>query len=113
MGCDCCSQELLPVARGDVVSVQGGYGRIRYDWSVRGFIRAHAEIFHDRLALAHNQLSTFPASLSQCHRLRYLNVRYNALRELPEPVRMRMKIQLQASRIWYAETETDTQVIVS
>jgi Leucine-rich repeat (LRR) protein len=40
-----------------------------------------------RLALSHNLLSTLPTRLVECQRLRYLNVRYNAMREIPEAVR--------------------------
>jgi Leucine-rich repeat (LRR) protein len=40
-----------------------------------------------RLALSHNTLQTLPTRISECKRLRYLNVRYNALREFPSPVR--------------------------
>jgi hypothetical protein len=40
----------------------------------------------ERLALGHNQVATFPDRLAECVRLRYLNVRYNALREFPSPV---------------------------
>jgi hypothetical protein len=45
-------------------------------------IRAEIE----RLALSHNVLSTLPLRLVECKRLRYLNVRYNAMREFPEAV---------------------------
>lgn len=40
-----------------------------------------------RLALSHNLLTTLPLRLVECKRLRYLNVRYNAMREIPEAVR--------------------------
>ena len=40
-----------------------------------------------RLALSHNLLSTLPSRLIECKRLRYLNVRYNAMREIPNAVR--------------------------
>lgn len=40
-----------------------------------------------RLALSHNSFSTLPLRMSECARLRYLNVRYNALREFPPAVR--------------------------
>ena len=39
-----------------------------------------------RLALSHNLLSTLPLRLIECKRLRYLNVRYNAMREIPAAV---------------------------
>jgi Leucine-rich repeat (LRR) protein len=42
----------------------------------------------DRLALSHNLLTTLPSRLVECRRLRYLNVRYNAMREIPEAVRL-------------------------
>lgn len=41
-----------------------------------------------RLALSHNLLATLPLRLIECKRLRYLNVRYNAMREFPEAVCM-------------------------
>ena len=40
-----------------------------------------------RLALSHNLLQTLPLRLIECKRLRYLNVRYNSMREIPEAVR--------------------------
>jgi Leucine-rich repeat (LRR) protein len=40
-----------------------------------------------RLALSHNLLTTLPSRLIECKRLRYLNVRYNSMREIPEAVR--------------------------
>ena len=40
-----------------------------------------------RLALSHNQLSSFPSRLPECTLLRYLNVRNNQFREFPLPVR--------------------------
>jgi hypothetical protein len=40
-----------------------------------------------RLALSHNLLTTLPRRLIECKRLRYLNVRYNAMREIPDAVR--------------------------
>ncbi|KAF1814593.1 hypothetical protein P152DRAFT_447929 [Eremomyces bilateralis CBS 781.70] len=40
----------------------------------------------ERLAISHNQITTFPAKLAECRRLRYLNARYNLLKELPSPV---------------------------
>lgn len=40
-----------------------------------------------RLALSHNLLQTLPSRLIECKRLRYLNVRYNAMREIPSAVR--------------------------
>lgn len=36
-----------------------------------------------RLALSHNQISTFPAKFAECTSLRYLNVRNNIIREFP------------------------------
>lgn len=47
---------------------------------------AHVTNVH-RLALSHNLLSTLPSRLIECKRLRYLNVRHNAMREIPEAVR--------------------------
>jgi hypothetical protein len=41
----------------------------------------------NRLAISHNRVSAFPARLAECKRLRYLNVRYNHLKEVPRPVR--------------------------
>lgn len=41
-----------------------------------------------RLALSHNLLASLPLRLIECKRLRYLNVRYNAMREFPEAVRV-------------------------
>ncbi|KAK7565947.1 RAM signaling pathway protein-domain-containing protein [Phyllosticta paracitricarpa] len=40
----------------------------------------------ERLALSHNSFTTLPLRLSECARLRYLNVRYNALREFPPAI---------------------------
>lgn len=40
-----------------------------------------------RLALSHNQISTFPSRFSECTSLRYLNVRSNVIREFPPSVR--------------------------
>ncbi|KAH8821176.1 RAM signaling pathway protein-domain-containing protein [Xylogone sp. PMI_703] len=37
----------------------------------------------ERLALSHNQISSFPARFSECTSLRYLNVRNNLIREFP------------------------------
>jgi len=37
----------------------------------------------DRLALSHNQISTFPDKFAECSRLRYLNIRSNFIREFP------------------------------
>ncbi|TAQ91407.1 hypothetical protein B7494_g255 [Chlorociboria aeruginascens] len=37
----------------------------------------------ERLALSHNQISTFPARISECTSLRYLNVRNNVIRDFP------------------------------
>ncbi|OBT65270.1 hypothetical protein VE03_04655 [Pseudogymnoascus sp. 23342-1-I1] len=37
----------------------------------------------ERLALSHNQISTFPSRFAECTSLRYLNVRNNAIREFP------------------------------
>ncbi|RDL38033.1 L protein [Venustampulla echinocandica] len=38
----------------------------------------------ERLALSHNQISTFPSRFSECTSLRYLNVRNNVIREFPQ-----------------------------
>jgi hypothetical protein len=40
-----------------------------------------------RLALSNNLLTTLPQRIVECKRLRYLNLRYNALREVPDAVR--------------------------
>ncbi|KAK8202765.1 hypothetical protein HDK77DRAFT_383726 [Phyllosticta capitalensis] len=40
----------------------------------------------ERLALSHNSFTTLPLRLTECARLRYLNVRYNALREFPPAI---------------------------
>ncbi|KAJ2907108.1 Leucine-rich repeat-containing protein sog2 [Zalerion maritima] len=40
----------------------------------------------ERLALSHNNLSSFPMRFSECTSLRYLNVRYNQIREFPLPL---------------------------
>ncbi|EOD50107.1 hypothetical protein GTA08_BOTSDO01139 [Neofusicoccum parvum] len=40
----------------------------------------------ERLALSHNSFNTLPLRMSECVRLRYLNVRYNALREFPPAI---------------------------
>jgi hypothetical protein len=40
-----------------------------------------------RLALSHNQISTFPIKFSECIHLRYLNVRNNFIKEFPLSVR--------------------------
>ncbi|KAI9771324.1 MAG: RAM signaling network component [Geoglossum simile] len=37
----------------------------------------------ERLALSHNQISTFPDKFAECSRLRYLNIRSNFIREFP------------------------------
>ncbi|KAF4632314.1 hypothetical protein G7Y89_g5812 [Cudoniella acicularis] len=37
----------------------------------------------ERLALSHNQISTFPSRFAECTSLRYLNVRNNVIREFP------------------------------
>ncbi|KAI9642876.1 RAM signaling network component [Ciborinia camelliae] len=37
----------------------------------------------ERLALSHNQISTFPAKFAECTSLRYLNVRNNIIRDFP------------------------------
>ncbi|PQE26181.1 RAM signaling pathway protein [Rutstroemia sp. NJR-2017a BBW] len=39
----------------------------------------------ERLALSHNQISSFPARFAECTSLRYLNVRNNVIREFPQP----------------------------
>ncbi|KAG0652028.1 Leucine-rich repeat-containing sog2 [Hyphodiscus hymeniophilus] len=39
-----------------------------------------------RLALSHNQISTFPSRFSECTSLRYLNVRNNVIREFPQSI---------------------------
>ncbi|KAH6674552.1 RAM signaling pathway protein-domain-containing protein [Halenospora varia] len=38
----------------------------------------------ERLALSHNQISTFPSRFAECTSLRYLNVRNNIIREFPQ-----------------------------
>lgn len=50
----------------------------------------HADRFDNdfRLALSHNSLSSLPTRFSECTSLRYLNVRYNQIREFPLPVRL-------------------------
>ncbi|KAK2735502.1 cell morphogenesis protein [Colletotrichum kahawae] len=40
----------------------------------------------ERLALSHNQVSSFPTRFSECTSLRYLNVRNNQIREFPLPL---------------------------
>ncbi|KAG9239570.1 RAM signaling pathway protein-domain-containing protein [Amylocarpus encephaloides] len=40
----------------------------------------------ERLALSHNQISTFPSRFSECVSLRYLNVRNNFIREFPQSI---------------------------
>ncbi|RQM05487.1 hypothetical protein DH86_00001505 [Scytalidium sp. 3C] len=40
----------------------------------------------ERLALSHNQISSFPTRFSECSSLRYLNVRNNLIREFPPSV---------------------------
>ncbi|CAK7263795.1 RAM signaling network component [Sporothrix epigloea] len=40
----------------------------------------------ERLALSHNELSSFPARFAECSSLRYLNVRDNDIREFPLPL---------------------------
>ncbi|KAL3427653.1 cell morphogenesis protein [Phlyctema vagabunda] len=40
----------------------------------------------ERLALSHNQISTFPLRFSECTSLRYLNVRNNVIREFPQSI---------------------------
>ncbi|KAF2196484.1 hypothetical protein GQ43DRAFT_405030 [Delitschia confertaspora ATCC 74209] len=40
----------------------------------------------ERLALSSNLLTTLPSRLTECTRLRYLNVRHNLLREIPDVV---------------------------
>ena len=45
------------------------------------------------LAISHNVVSSFPERISECRRLRYLNARYNALKEFPTPVRIIMLLQ--------------------
>lgn len=55
---------------------------------VRALPDARALLIHlTRLALSHNLLTTLPSRLIECKRLRYLNVRYNAMREIPDAVR--------------------------
>lgn len=41
-----------------------------------------------RLALAHNQITDFPAEFSSLSRIRYLNLRSNCIREFPLAVRV-------------------------
>jgi hypothetical protein len=48
---------------------------------------AHEANCSPRLALSHNLLTTLPSRIVECKRLRYLNVRYNAMREIPDCVR--------------------------
>jgi hypothetical protein len=55
---------------------------VRLPDEVIDVIRAEIE----RLALSHNLLSTLPLRLTECTRLRYLNVRFNSLREFPEAI---------------------------
>lgn len=43
---------------------------------------------HYRLALAHNQISTFPDEFATLPRLRYLNLRSNSLKLFPVAVRI-------------------------
>ncbi|KAF2417657.1 hypothetical protein EJ08DRAFT_654477 [Tothia fuscella] len=40
----------------------------------------------ERLAISHNRIVAFPPRLAECKRLRYFNVRYNALKEVPKPI---------------------------
>ncbi|TVY18306.1 Leucine-rich repeat-containing protein sog2 [Lachnellula arida] len=40
----------------------------------------------ERLAVSHNQISTFPSRFSECTSLRYLNVRNNQIREFPQAI---------------------------
>jgi Leucine-rich repeat (LRR) protein len=41
-----------------------------------------------RLAINHNEISSFPARLVECKRLRYLNARNNLFIEIPRTVRL-------------------------
>ncbi|ORX98520.1 hypothetical protein BCR34DRAFT_593162 [Clohesyomyces aquaticus] len=66
------------------ITIDLGHNNIaRLPDEVIDVIRAEIE----RLALSHNQLSSLPTRLIECKRLRYLNVRYNAMREIPQAVR--------------------------
>ena len=47
-----------------------------------------ADALAGRLALCHNQISTFPDKFAECSRLRYLNIRSNLIREFPLAVRL-------------------------
>ncbi|OMP83637.1 Leucine-rich repeat-containing protein sog2 [Diplodia seriata] len=60
----------------------GHHGIRRLPEDVIDIIKADIE----RLALSHNSFSTLPLRMSECARLRYLNVRYNALREFPPAI---------------------------
>ncbi|KAF2742414.1 hypothetical protein M011DRAFT_412755 [Sporormia fimetaria CBS 119925] len=65
------------------ITVDLGYKKIqRLPEEVIDVIRAEIE----RLAIAHNLLTTVPSRLVECKRLRYLNVRYNQIRELPDAI---------------------------
>jgi Leucine-rich repeat (LRR) protein len=67
------------------ITIDLGHMRIaRLPDEVIDVIRAEIE----RLALSHNLLATLPSRLIECRRLRYLNVRYNAMREIPSAVRV-------------------------
>lgn len=52
-----------------------------------------------RLAISHNRVGSFPNYISECTRLRYLNARYNALRDFPAPVRLNL------NRNWLKEAK--------
>lgn len=62
---------------------------VTIDLSHRGIQRFPDEVVDiiknelERLALSHNQISTFPSRFAECTSLRYLNVRNNLIREFP------------------------------
>ncbi|KAF2178082.1 hypothetical protein K469DRAFT_600717 [Zopfia rhizophila CBS 207.26] len=65
------------------ITIDLGHSKIaRLPDEVIDVIRAEIE----RLALAHNLLTTLPLRLAECKRLRYLNVRYNLMREIPDAI---------------------------
>src|ERR1700761_7425679 len=52
----------------------------------KGVMNGQLTRYLTRLALSHNQISTFPSRFSECTSLRYLNVRNNVIREFPQSV---------------------------
>lgn len=62
----------------------------RYAFSILSYLESSASTqltpLSHRLALSHNQISTFPLRFSECTSLRYLNVRNNVIREFPQSV---------------------------